>query len=367
MTMFARWLARAAVPAIAVAVTLSAMLAPTQAASSARWRVARFFADPGQEFAVSAAGSGDAWVTGVTGPYRLDVERWNGRNWQRIAPPAHLGRVSLDNLLAPVGSSSTGNAWVFPTVDQGTRPESFALHWNNGRWTSSRLPSGTTIDDTAGFSADNAWAFGLVGSGSHTTPYDVRYQGHLWRRMRLPGAPDEVSALSADNMWAVGPSAATVAKPSSKQITLVMHWNGHTWSAVHAPVPALRPGGGLDDAIAATGADSLWLAYIDLDRNGIFVSNGMLHWDGARWHRLKLPAHFTYYLNSMTQDGRGGVFICSPDGIYHYNAGHWTRQQLPGPNPSQIGLNTLAWIPGTASALAVGERSFHGLILKYGT
>ena len=67
MTMLARWLARAAVLAIAGAVTLGVVLAPAQAASSPRWRVARVFAGPGQDFAVSAAGSGDAWVTGVTG------------------------------------------------------------------------------------------------------------------------------------------------------------------------------------------------------------------------------------------------------------------------------------------------------------
>lgn len=364
--MFVRWLARAAVPAIAAAVTLSALLAPAQAASSARWRVARFFAGPGQELAVSARGPGDAWVTGVTGPYRLDVERWNGSSWQRIAPPAHLGRVSLDNLLAPVGSSSARNAWVFPTVDQGAGVESFALHWNNGRWTSTRLPAGATIYDTAVFSPDDAWAFGFIGTGSHAAPYDVRFQGHLWRRLSLPGAPEAVSALSADNMWAVGPSAATVAKPASRQITLAMHWNGRAWSAVRVPVPVLPRGGGLDDAIAAAGADSLWIGYIDFDRSGNLVSNGMLHWDGARWHRLTLPAHFTFFLNSMAQDGHGGLFICSPVGIYHYSTGHWTSQQLPGPNPGQIGLSTLAWIPGTASALAVGERGFHGLILRYG-
>jgi len=366
MTMLARWLARAAVLAIAGAVTLGVVLAPAQAASSPRWRVARVFAGPGQDFAVSAAGSGDAWVSGVTGPYRLDVERWNGSSWQRIAPPAHLGRVSLDNLIAPVGASSAGNAWVFPTVDQGTSVESFALHWNNGRWTSTRLPAQATIYDTAVFSPHDAWAFGFIGSGSHAAPYDLRYRGRLWRRLRLPATPDAVSALSADNMWAVGPSAATAAKPSSRQITLAMHWNGHIWSAVRVPVPVLRPGGGLDAAIAATGADSLWLAYIDFDRNGGFVSNGMLHWDGARWHRLTLPAHFTFFLNSMAQDGRGGLFICSPVAIYHYSAGRWTRQQLPGPHPDQIGLDALAWIPGTASALAVGERGFHGLILRYG-
>ena len=44
---------------------------------------------------MSARGPGDAWVTGAAGPYRLDVERWNGSRWQRIAAPAHLGRQGM--------------------------------------------------------------------------------------------------------------------------------------------------------------------------------------------------------------------------------------------------------------------------------
>jgi hypothetical protein len=372
MTMLVRLPAKVAAgvltATLAVAVTAGGGLQPSQAKGSPHWQIAKIYRHIQQFDAVSAKSARDAWVIGQTNsgpPVHFDVERWNGAEWQHIAVPPDLGTVR-QNFFTAIGSSSLGNAWTFPTLFSGTREQTYALHWDNGRWMTTKLPPGSAIADTAVFSRGNAWAFGAIRVAGKLRAFDLRWRGRRWRQVSLPAAPFEVNAFAPDDMWAVGTSAATLAKPRDKQVTMAMHWNGRAWAALRVPVPQLPRAGVLDDYIAATGPRDFWLAYVDFDRNYNFVSNGMLHWNGTRWRHVKLPAHFVDFLMSMSQDGKGGLFICSPSQIYHYAAGRWTQQQLPGPNPLRhIVVDSLAWIPGTTSALAVGERNLHGLILRY--
>lgn len=367
--MFARLFACSIGAAAVGALTLGATQAASQAESSPRWRIAQAFPGTEQEYEASAHGAGDAWITGTTNSFRLDVERWNGTGWQHIAAPAHLGFISSDDPDTPISSSSPGNAWAFPRVSQGVKTtRTYALHWQRGHWATSRLPRHATIGDAAVFSAHDAWAFGTIGTYRHKAPFNRRYNGTRWRTTALPGAPYEVSALAAGNMWAIGPSTATLNKPRAKQITLAMHWNGHAWRALRVPVPQLPRGGNLDDHIAAAGAGDLWVAYINFTRNFDFVSNGLLRWHHGHWQRLRLPPHFTYFLNSAALDGHGGLWVCSPDQIYHDSSGRWSRQHLPA---TFAGCDDLAWIPGTRSAWASGAisaaTSLAGAVLRYGS
>ena len=146
-----------------------------------------------------------------------------------------------------------------------------------------------------------------------------------------------------------------------------MHWNGNAWTAVPVPVPPLPSGGILDGYLAASGPGSFWFAYINFDRNINFLSNGLLRWHRGHWQRLRLPAHFTVFLNAAAQDGHGGLWVCSPDQIYHYARGRWIQQPVPGRDPS---CNAMAWIPHTESAWAVGSLrtaslDLEGAILRY--
>jgi hypothetical protein len=192
-----------------------------------------------------------------------------------------------------------------------------------------------------------------------------RWNGRKRRAVVLPGAADEVNAISAGNIWAIGTSTATLNLPANRQITLAMHWNGKAWSSVPVPVPRLPRGGSLDDDLAATGPAGLWFAYISFDASGGVLSNGLLRWDGRHWSRLRMPAHFTYFLNATAQDGHGRLWMCSPSQIYHYSAGQWTQQPTP---KGQFSCNALAWVPGTKAALAAGSMltgsNSDGVILR---
>lgn len=355
---------RLGIAAILIAAFVAAPAWPARAAGAAgtpSWRIAKIVSAVGQEYSVSASGPANAWATGdlkATEGSRLGVERWNGRAWQPIAVPSSLGFLPAADPFTPVGSSSAGEAWLFPQALTGSTPRSYALHWHDGRWTTTRLPKGAIIEDTAVFGADDAWAFGAAGTSSRLTPYDLRWNGKKLRTVALPGVPYEVSAISASDMWTAGRSRATLNQPANRQITLAMHWNGKAWSSVRVPVPRLPRGGTLDASIAATGPAGLWFAYIDFDGNLNFLSNGLLRWDDGKWHRLRLPAGFTDFLNSAVQDGHGGLWVTSGGENYHYSAGRWTRQALP----KDTFCDALAWIPGTHAAWCSGSLSTaHGL------
>src|SRR5262245_26861921 len=225
---------------IAVVVTVGGGLHAAWATSSPHWRIAKIYRHIQQFDAVSAKSARDAWAIGQTKsvlpPIHFDVERWNGTEWQHVAVPSELGTVR-QNFLTAIGSSSLGNAWTFPTLFDGTREQTYALHWDNRRWTTTKLPKGSTIADTAVFSRANAWAFRTIRVVGKLRAYDLRWRGHRWRQVRLTAAPFEVNALSPDDMWAVGISVATLAKPRNKQVTMAMHWNGRSWAAMRVPVP----------------------------------------------------------------------------------------------------------------------------------
>lgn len=333
------------------ALTFSALLAHAQVGGEPTWRISKILPALQNVEIVTASGPGNAWAAGINpASSRLYIEHWYGRAWHHIEAPPRLGKLPYDSYVT-VGSSSPRNAWFFAATQAGARPHTFALHWSNGTWTARALPRDVSISDTAVLGPADAWAFGFAGSGYQQAPYDLRWDGKTWQRVRLPAAPYEVSALAPDQIWALATATATLNKPANKQVTDVIHWNGRRWTTLRVPVPPPARGGFLDAYIAAGGPRNFWFAYINFDRNFNFRSNGLLHWSNGHWQRLRLPADFTVFLNGAAQDGHGGLWVCSPDQIYHYAQGHWSAQHMAGKDPA---CNHLAWIPHTHSAWIAG-------------
>lgn len=98
---------------------------------------------------------------------------------------------------------------------------------------------------TAVFGKSNVWLFGQKpGSGNNLgfgPAWVLRFNGIAWRPVSAPATPVGVSAVSASDMWALGPSAKTV--NAAKQVIVTMHWNGTAWRA--HKLPAIPPAGGM--------------------------------------------------------------------------------------------------------------------------
>jgi hypothetical protein len=375
--MSSRLTARAATVTAAAAAVLAAVALPAPAATSPGWRVVQALGSPDsfgtywQGAAVS--GRANAWAAG-TDTQSLVTEHWNGSAWQPIAPPPGFSGITSGGVnVFAVGTSSATNTWLFPQVSIGSRNVMYALRWNGSAWAKYALSTRNSVLSTAVVSPANVWAFGeKPGSPSslgYGPPWALHFNGKAWHRVTVPAVPTAVSTVSGSDIWALGPGTRTY---------LAMHWNGRKWRSMKPPVPApVKSFAWVPADIVALGPADVWVEeVVSVSRSGTLGPPGvaLLHWNGKRW---AAPVKDTadYFTAGIARDGRGGLWLpaftsSGKNLIVHYLAGHWSQQAVPAPPGDTGQIGEFAWIPGTASAWAIGElnpdTATQAAIFKYG-
>jgi hypothetical protein len=371
-----RHLLRGAAPVAVAALTLGSGLTAAQAAAAPAWRLVKVYgASAGSPFleGLSAARATDAWVSGTAiqvTTQALFIDRWNGTSWTRLAAPRAFTvpapGIESDGV---IGSSSRADMWTFPNIVNGSTSVQYALHWNGAAWKSFRL-LGTIpfagILSTAVFGPTNAWAFGQAPvkhpSGGFGAPYAVRFNGRAWRRVPMPGtAALGLSALSASNIWAFGPTARTAGLLN--QVMIGMHWNGRSWTTL--TVPRYKVSGKLAvvQSMIALGRSSVWVAEsLPANRCGcqpMPLGIILAHWNGRSWREVVRDGSDAFQ-GGLVADGSGGLWLQSfsarspmIEELLHYSGGRLSRVR----EPSVAGFATfnfqMALIPGTTSLWAV--------------
>ena len=121
---------------------------------------------------------------------------------------------------------------------------------------------------------------------SHTpTSIVVRPQQHGWcvvpgpsgfNPNYVPPQLNGIAAISADNAWIVG---------SYADATLVEHWNGSHWSIV--PTPDISSGSSGLYSISALSANDIWAVGATAPgshfNNSVGIHTLVEHWDGQHW------------------------------------------------------------------------------------
>jgi hypothetical protein len=206
------------------------------------WTIQRFRAPAagGHFSAVAATSTRNAWAVGATGELsegtgqQTLVEHWNGTAWTRVPSPNLPG--STASFLQSVAAESASNAWAVGYAAVGGSSKAITMHWNGHRWT--LLPASSPGGDAqllgVAFSwTNNVWAVGYVnppcGGGCHTLAEHWNGATGNWRDIPTPNPSAayldmlwSVSAVSRSNIWAVG--------TTDYGSTLIVHWNGKTWS-----------------------------------------------------------------------------------------------------------------------------------------
>lgn len=235
-------------------------------------------------YGVSAVSASDAWAAGwYYGPGGENsntlILRWNGSHWVKVPSP-NPARGGFDVLNA-VSARSAADAWAVG----GTGSATLIAHWNGSRWAQVPSPSpGRTGSDVlngvSAVSATGAWAVG--GTGASTII--LRWNGTAWSLVPSPspgqgGDLNAVSAPSATDAWAVG---CYLASPSSGQWKpLVLHWNGTAWAQVASPNPG-GPAGTCLTGVSAVSSSDAW-AVGTTDPFGSATKTVILHWNGTSW------------------------------------------------------------------------------------
>ena len=332
------------------------------AATTARWRVSFVSKSAVSNFTdVAAVSARDVWAVGNMTPpgpgtRRPVVRRWDGKSWQTVALPSKFSHAQL----FAVAASSRSDVWVFGQWrnSNGLDGHAFALRWTGtwsvvGFWKTFNL-----ISDAVVFGPKNAWIFGAAG---------VRhFNGHVWTASNLPYSLNRASAISANDIWAVGADKSTSAPVLSR-------WHNGKW--VLQPIPAISsgpPGPIVADVLARSDQD-VWVV------GGTLTGQGglrpiSLHWHSGTW--TQPVVHGVDHLGRVIADGKGGLwaaFIGPFDGssLEHFTGGTWHTIKLPVVTGKATSAIALTLVPGSATAYAAGSTVFGGLpgtnalLLKY--
>jgi len=240
---------------------------------------------------VAALAPDDVWAVGTEGlsPYHTLVEHWDGSSWSIIQ------RATFKGLLFGVAALAPNDVWAVGT--KGYPGRALIEHWDGSVWTATYLPFAGILRAITALGRRDIWSV-----GQRFNPVDpfgdftlaMHFDGTSWTRFHSPSplrihTEDQnwltsVSAVAADNVWAVG--RAGDHDWAISDVTLVEHWDGQRWRLVPSP----SPGGYSQDSdlwgVAALSASDVWA--VGSIGNDPFQPLAE-RWDGIAWTQVKAP------------------------------------------------------------------------------
>ncbi len=186
----------------------------------------------------------------------------------------------------------------------------------------------------AATSADDVWAVGLSAAGGQI----AHWNGSSWADYDFVNGYQNVAAQSPTDVWAVGGTSWFY--PTQ---TLARHWNGKTWTQVPTPTP--------DDSawfngVAATSPTNAWAVGCTCGGPGDqgFMVPIIEHWNGKTWKQqfFRLPVNSGAFFG-VTATGPDNAWAVGytgtqgPNGalIEHWNGHKWRR--IPANTPDGFG------------------------------
>jgi plastocyanin len=247
---------------------------------------------------VDFTGAADAWAVGQTytsSYWQTLIERWNGASFVRVASPNGATSSGSINFLDDVGGTAT-DTWAVGSLAPGAstlRP--LILHWDGSGWTRLTNPadpgsSDYSLNAVTRVSASRAYAAGSYFNGTRDVPMVLRWNGTTWSVMSgvpKPGTGNAhllaVRALSSTNVWAVG-----FVVESGDTHTLILHYDGSTWARVSSPNVFDR---NTLNGLAIRTSQDIW-AVGDTDDSGLGgpIDTLILHYDGTSWRQVVSPS-----------------------------------------------------------------------------
>jgi hypothetical protein len=224
------------------------------------------------------------------------------------------------------------------------------------------------LTGVAATSPTNAWAVGSSYTGKDTGK-DIKtlilhWNGKSWTKAPgfrpVIGALLAVAAISAANAWAVGYTGVPSTGITVTTKTLILHWNGRVWAAVSTPKPVagefagVSMGAGLGWAVGSTSTAGYgW------------------RWDGTSWHPAAMPA-FAYPRDvavvSSSNAWAAGLDFVGPNPapmMAHWDGSAWRLVKIPISGARQILYGVAAGPGGTVLAVGVDAATFAPLSIRW--
>ena len=231
---------------------------------------------------VAATSARNAWAVGCTdcsgtGVSKTLILHWNGSAWKQAPGPSLVGSLSS------VAATPAGNAWAVGGTSKGTLIE----RWNGTAW--NRVPSpnpgNAGLDAVAARSAGSAWAVGSTISGLNDYTLIERWNGTAWNRVPSPnpdvnqGLADYLGAVAVTSAGTPGRSGMPAAG-ASPGISVTEWWNGTAWKQLSSPSPGASA---RLSAVTAISARNAWAVGSTSKVNHGSSETLILHWNGTTW------------------------------------------------------------------------------------
>jgi hypothetical protein len=292
---------------------------------------------------ISMVSSSDGWAVAAPAANSAVLVHYTGGRWLLTGDTytgVHLNDVAMD---------SHDDGWaVGAHEDQVT---GIVLHYTGGRWDPVPTPP-------IPFSGLRVWAFSpsqalVLASLPSEQSALLRYDHGAWTETASPRGITNMSALSADDVWATCFDGH------------ILHEQGGRWTTYTIGGQASGLWGqGQPLAITMLSDSEGWAAgLINVSPQGM----NLAHFDGHAWTRVQGPAASdpteieSIAMVSPTEGWAGGDLMSATDleaVLLHYHNGQWETT----PAPSSGGIGKIVMLSATEGWATVGGGAAAGLL-----
>jgi hypothetical protein len=310
--------------------TLAVVLSVAPAQAAATWtRVAspnRGTVASALQDVVMVPGTSTAWAVGYyydsnLAANRTMTQRFNGTSWS-IVPSVNASATGYSQL-NKVDATSTSNVWAIGSLVE---------RYNGTNWVAMSSPAGVALRGLDVVSSTEVWVAGYSGSaatvaqwknGTWTTRYT---QASTGRHLTVFEA---IAVDGSGKVWAVGWDRDYDA-PGRPVSSLVVHFNGTSWTRETTPNPANR--NTLMDVALANGEVFAVGVAQDTSGGGITPRSLMLRRQSTGWSSLTVPKGepgsqdqlLSVAAVSSTSVWSVGYYNSPSSGLYEPLLVHWT-------------------------------------------
>jgi hypothetical protein len=242
--------------------------------------------------AVDAVSANDVWAVGSE-CYSANtiVEHWNGSNWSLVASPRKPHGFDSTAALYDVDAISATNVWAVG-YSSSSGIDALIEHYDGSSWSVVQTAPGSSgyLTSVSATGPNDVWAVGSTDSGGNVVQH---FDGNAWSVVPSPqpgsgSTLDSVDARSPTDAWAVGTKRGFGAQSS----TFTMHWDGSAWTEVASPNP--RNTGDarneLRSVVVLSKRDAWAVGTYENDLTNFHQDRTLvLHWDGSTWSIVDSP------------------------------------------------------------------------------